>query len=133
MNLANENHIVMVDDNPGDLELAQTCCAESNVENPWLAFTNGKDFFAYLQQVKHGRQPMPALVLLDINMPGMSGLDVLRETRRDGFFETLPIFCMLTSSTDPRDKQAAEELGVSTFVTKPDLLQDYVRFFDTLL
>ena len=131
--LANANHIIMVDDNEGDTELGRICCEQSDVANPWLSFSNGPSFLAYLEAIRRGEAPMPALVLLDINMPGMTGLEVLEQTRDDQFFANLPIFCMMTSSADPRDKARAQSLGASGFVTKPDRVQEYVRFFNTLL
>lgn len=74
---------------------------------------------------------MPALVLLDLNMPGMNGLDVLEATRKQPEFAELPVFCMLTSSSDPNDRQRAERAGVSGFFTKPDDLQAYIEFFNS--
>ena len=75
---------------------------------------------------------MPALVLLDINMPRMTGPEALERVRAIPYFAELPVFCMLTSSTDPADRARVERLGASGFVVKPDLPDDYVAFFDTL-
>ncbi len=127
------HHVVMVDDNDADLYIAERCFKKSRLTNPWLSFTNGPDFLRYLGDVKRGDAPMPALVLLDINMPGMSGFEVLAETRDDPFFTDLPVFCMLTSSSDPRDEQRAKELGASGFVTKPGDPANFVAFFDQLV
>ena len=76
---------------------------------------------------------MPALVLLDLNMPGMTGLEILRATRADPYFCELPIFCVLTSSTDPRDQRRAEELGVTGFYTKTSSIDHYIQFFNSML
>jgi CheY-like chemotaxis protein len=133
LKLANSNHIVMVDDNEGDTKLARIGCEMANVPNRWLSFSNGPDFLDYLAKVRRGLAPMPALVLLDINLPGMTGLEVLEKTRSDPHFADLPIFCMLTSSSDPRDRAEAKSRGASGFVTKPDDIKDYVSFFRSLL
>jgi len=122
----------MVDDNPGDAELARICCERSSVRNPWLWFDHGSAFLEYLDRVRSGAEPMPALVLLDINMPVMTGLEVLERVRADECFRELPVFCMLTSSADSKDRSTAERLGASGFVTKPDRIADYVAFFDSL-
>jgi CheY-like chemotaxis protein len=76
---------------------------------------------------------MPALVLLDLNMPGMNGLDVLSAVRADSFYSRVPIFCVLTSSRDPRDAERAQQLGVSGFFTKASSMEEYITFFDELV
>ncbi|MCB9585377.1 MAG: response regulator [Polyangiaceae bacterium] len=129
--LANDNAIVMVDDNDGDLFLAETCYSRSQLRAPWLAFRSGRAFIDHLGQVKLGQEAMPALVLLDINMPEMSGIEVLEQLRQDPFFNDLPIVCMLTSSNDPRDKARASKAGARAFFTKPSTTADYVALFDS--
>ncbi|MGE0327055.1 MAG: response regulator [Polyangiaceae bacterium] len=131
MQLANDNAIVMVDDNDGDLFLAETCYGRSQLRAPWLAFRSGRAFIAYLEQVKQGVEPMPALVLLDINMPEMTGIEVLEQIRQDQFFDQLPIVCMLTSSSDPRDQARARAVGARAFFTKPSTTADYVALFNS--
>ena len=76
--------------------------------------------------------PMPALVLLDINMPAMTGFDVLEKVREDEFFDELPKFCVLTSSADPRDRERATTLRALGVFTKPYEIRDYVAFFDAM-
>lgn len=130
--IVNQNEVIMVDDSEGDIFLARECFDLSRLTNPWRAFTNGPAFLTYLGAVRLEEAPMPAVVLLDLNMPGMSGLEVLERTRSDPHFEELPVFCMLTSSSDPRDRARAEELGATGFVTKPGTFDAYVAFFDSL-
>jgi CheY-like chemotaxis protein len=131
--LANQNHIIMVDDNAGDRFFVEHCLSLSSIKNPHLTFRNGHDFLAYLEKVKAREQPMPALVLLDLNMPGLNGLEVLSATRSDPYFDKVPIFCVLTSSCDPRDRESAASLGASGFYTKASTLEEYVSFFDSLV
>jgi len=124
--------IVMVDDNLGDLRIAEICLDRSVLPNPWLPFTGGPDFLAYLSEVERGVALMPALVLLDINMPLMPGLEVLRRVRANDFFSDMPLFCMLTSSSDPVDRERAEGFGASGFTIKPDDPNDLIAFFDAM-
>ena len=131
--LPNDGPVVMVDDNQGDLYFVEQCYESAKHEpHPWLSFTRGPDFLALLERVKHEQAPMPALVMLDLNMPGMTGLEILQTVRADPHFQQLPVFCVLTSSTDPRDRQRAERLGVSGFFTKADNMEDYIAFFESL-
>lgn len=133
LKLSSNGPIVMVDDNAGDLFFVERCYLSSNLKNPWLTFSRGPDFLDMLKRVKAGLDALPALVLLDLNMPGMTGLEILQETRVDPFFSKLPIFCVLTSSTDPRDKRRAEELGVDGFYTKTSSMDQYIAFFNALV
>lgn len=129
--LANDNAIVMVDDNEGDIFLAETCFQRSRLRVPWLSFSSGRALIAYLQEVKQGAEPMPALVLLDINMPEMSGIEVLRHLREDAYFDQLPVICMLTSSSEARDRDLTDSLGARDFFTKPSTTAEYVALFNS--
>jgi len=132
MNIEDDGPIAMVDDNPGDVVLARECYSLSSLTNPWISFSHGEALLEHLERVARGDEPMPALVLLDINMPRLSGHEVLRRVRARPEFRELPIFCMLTSSSDPRDKQRGLELGASGFVVKPHDPTEYIAFFDSL-
>lgn len=127
------SHVVMVDDNEADVYLARMCCARSRLTNPWLSFSSGAKFLEYVGKVRDGRAPMPGLVLLDINMPRMSGLEVLEQLRADPFFQKQPSCCLFTSSGDPRDRATAERLGATDFLTKFASVAEYVEFFDSLV
>jgi CheY-like chemotaxis protein len=130
--LGSDGPVVMVDDNAGDLFFVERCFSASRLRNPWLAFSRGSDFLAMLERVKRGEAAMPALVLLDLNMPGMTGLEVLQATRADPTFRQLPRFCVLTSSSDPRDGERASKLGVMGHRTKASSVEEYIAFFDAL-
>jgi CheY-like chemotaxis protein len=131
--LSSAGPVVMVDDNGGDIFFVERCFDASKVDNPFLSFRRGQEFLAMLEQVKTGQKAMPSLVLLDLNMPGMNGLDVLTSVRADPFFNVMPIFCVLTSSRDPRDKERAQALQVSGFFTKAATMEEYISFFDALV
>lgn len=131
--LSTSGPVVMVDDNGGDRFFVERCFSASRIKNPWLSFSKGQDFLAMLAQVKSGEKPMPSLVLLDLNMPGMNGLDVLRLVRADRYFDDVPFFCVLTSSGDPRDRERAHSLGVNGFFVKASDMDQYINFFDELV
>lgn len=122
----------MVDDNPGDRDIAHRCFKRSTLPNEWLDFPGGVEFLDHLDRVRRQLSPMPALVLLDINMPAMTGFDVLEKVREDEFFDELPKFCVLTSSADPRDRERATTLRALGVFTKPYEIRDYVAFFDAM-
>ena len=125
--------IAMVDDNPADLLLARTCFELSKLTNPWLEFEGGQHLLQHLERAKHGESTLPALVLLDINMPQMNGFQVLERVRSDPYYRDVPIFCMLTGSGESRDRDRATQRGASGFVVKPDSVAELVGFFRSLV
>lgn len=130
---AREGAIVMVDDEELDIEAAQRGFRKAGLDNVFLSFSDGPPFLDYLQKVRNGEEPFPALVLLDINMPLMSGFDVLRKLRADPKFVEVPVVTMLTSSTHDRDREAAIAGGANDYLIKPNNYNDYTDFFVQVL
>jgi CheY-like chemotaxis protein len=124
--------IVLVDDSDDDALIARTCYEEAKLANPFVVLRGGRELLAHLDGVAAGTVPMPALVLLDINMPEMDGFEVLAAIRRRAEFTRVPIIMMLTNSDDPRDVARSAALGADGFQVKPFLLADYVAFFASL-
>jgi CheY-like chemotaxis protein len=133
MKYGNGNAIVMVDDSETDIFLARRCYRRSKLTNEWLSFDAPQAFLDHLGRVKAGEAPMPALVLLDINMPRLTGFDVLECTKADPYFETLPVFVMLSHSDLVEDRERASALGASGCVTKPNDLAAFTAYFDSLV
>ena len=124
--------ILVVDDNVADLELMQICHARAGVENMLLRFDRGSVLLNHLARVKAGEQPMPALVLLDINMPQMNGFEILERVRGISEFRELPIIVFFTSSSNPRDRVRANEVGANGFRIKPSSIAGYGELFTSL-
>ncbi|MDX1561536.1 MAG: response regulator [Gammaproteobacteria bacterium] len=124
--------VVLVDDSVSDAYLAQRCFERSKLDNEFKWLESGPDLLDYLAEVKDGDAEMPALVLLDINMPGMDGYDALAAVRGTPGFEHVPIIMMLTNSNDPQDRDKATSMGANGFYTKPADIHDYVAYFDSL-
>src|SRR4029077_15922127 len=114
--------VIMVDDNDSDIVLARFCYQDAKVPNPFLGMHSGSELLDYLESVVANRAVMPAIVLLDINMPGMSGFEVLARMRARAEFRRMPIIMMLTHSDYPEDEARAHELGADGFQTKPFLV-----------
>src|SRR5262245_13642538 len=124
--------VIMVDDNDSDIVLARFCYQDAQVPNPFVGMHSGAELLDYLESVIAQTAAMPAIVLLDINMPGMSGFEVLTRMRSRPEFRRMPIIMMLTHSDYPEDVSRARDLGADGFQTKPFLVREYVAFFASL-
>lgn len=127
--IGNGNEIIIVDDSDDDLFIAKNCHRISGVENTFVTMRSGVVFLDYLEQVKVGEKKMPAIVLMDVNMPEMSGFDVVTRTRRQREFKALPTILMFTNSDSELDQIRTKEVGADGLVTKPIGIDKYVNFF----
>lgn len=123
--------ILVVDDDAGHTELVRRNLQRSGVNNPIVALSDGAaalDFIfcrgPYADRTGNGE----LLVLLDINMPGIDGVEVLRQIKADPHAKRIPVL-MLTTTDDPREINRCYELGCSIYITKPI---DPSRFIDAI-
>jgi two-component system response regulator len=114
--------ILLVEDNADDVELTLRAFERSKILNEIVVARNGEEALDYLFSTgaHAGRDSsiQPSLVLLDLKLPGIEGLDVLKRMREDGRSSRLPVV-VLTSSNEERDVLRAYELGANSFVRKP--------------
>jgi CheY-like chemotaxis protein len=120
---SSRNTILVVDDNPDDFYAVQRELTTSGLRNPLVNCESGEQALDYLYgrgryAAVAARPPMPAMILLDINMPRMTGIELLRTVRGDAALQALPII-MMTSSNDDRDVLGAFEGGANSYVLKP--------------
>ena len=114
-----EVHILLVEDSPQDVELTMLALKEGKIVNHIDVVNDGPEALAYLTgRGEHAGQALPSVVLLDINLPKMSGLDVLKEIRADRRTRHVPVV-MLTSSRQQEDMLRSYDLGANSFVRKP--------------
>lgn len=115
-------HILLVEDNPQDEQLILRALRKGNIANSVDVARDGQQALDYLFQEGEcagpGNLELPALVMLDINLPRVSGLEVLRKIRENHRTRLLPVVIM-TSSDEERDRVASYENGVNSFVGKP--------------
>lgn len=122
----------MLDDSPSDLMIATKCYERSGLSHPWVTFSDPKQFVDWLKTVIAGEQQPPELILLDINMRGMSGYDVLRWIRSQTGFPGRPYVVMLSNSDARSDAEKSRALGADGFHTKPARLAAYVALLEAL-
>ena len=120
--------ILLVDDDPRDSDLILEALSENNLANQVITVSDGVEAIEYLRYegIFKSRNPgNPALILLDIKMPRMDGLEVLREIRGDDKLKQLPVV-MLSSSREEPDLKASYELGANAYVVKPVDFKDFM-------
>jgi CheY-like chemotaxis protein len=113
--------ILIAEDNDNDLELTVAALAERNLANRLVIVRDGVEALEYLEcrgQYTGRKNGNPAVILLDIKMPRMDGIEVLEKIKRQPELKNIPVV-MLTSSKEDRDLVRAYELGVNAYVVKP--------------
>lgn len=131
--LQNENEVLMVDDSDLDLKIAQRCFAKSKVKNTFVPLMSAASLFAYLDDVKNKKARIPALILLDINMPGIDGHEALLKVRSDESFKELPFIAMFSHSSLESDREKAMSIGANGYQVKPISSLEYIDFFNSLV
>ena len=126
---------LLVEDNEDHVLLFKRSFSKSNVLNPLQVVRNGYEAICYLDGSGRYRNreefPLPALVLLDLKMPGIDGFEVLTWIRQQPSFKALRVI-VLTSSDEIRDVNRAYQLGANSFLVKPMDLEDLNRLTQSI-
>lgn len=123
--------ILMAEDDEGHAYLVRENLRDAGLSNRVVHVPDGQEALDYIRRTgpHEGRVPNgPLLLLLDINMPKVDGVEVLRQLKADPQTEKLPII-MLTTTDDPREVKRCYELGCASYVTKP---VEYDRFVEAV-
>lgn len=109
--------ILLVEDNPMDLDLTQRAFARRKLAHPIEVARDGQEALSWIPRWEAG-EPLPLVVLLDLKLPRVSGLDVLSQFRAHPVSQDLPVV-VLTSSGEDRDIEAAYRLHANSYIIKP--------------
>jgi CheY-like chemotaxis protein len=122
MNIANEAEILLIEDNPRDAELTQRALKLRNLTNTLFWAKDGAEALNFLFGPDHhtGSQVIhrPKVILLDLKLPKIDGLEVLRQIKANVSAKTIPVV-VLTSSREEQDVVRSYELGVNSYIVKP--------------
>jgi DNA-binding response OmpR family regulator len=118
--------ILLVEDDPDHEALAIRALRKANVANQIHVARDGAEAIAYMEGIATGANAMPQLVLLDLKLPKVDGLDVLRAIRSAEKTAILPVV-VLTSSDEERDIVASYRLGVNSYIRKPVNFTDFAE------
>jgi CheY-like chemotaxis protein len=121
--------ILMVEDDPNDVELTLTALEEYNLANEVIVTRDGEqalDYLYYRGEYKTRSRGNPAVMLLDLKLPKVDGLEVLKQIKSDGELRMIPVV-VLTSSKEEKDMVASYQLGVNAYVVKPVDFHEFVN------
>jgi len=126
--------ILLVEDNPNDLELSLTALARTGLANEIVVARDGEEAFNYLfykGQFSDRKHENPAVVLLDIKLPKIDGLELLGYIRKEPSLQHLPVV-LLTSSREEQDVLRGYRLGSNAYVVKPVAFPEFIKAIQDL-
>ena len=122
--------VLLVEDNPDDAELTMRALRKTGITNSLIHLKDGAEALDYLfcKGPWSGRDPgeMPKLILLDLKMPKVDGIEVLRQIKADAGTRTIPVV-LLTSSSEEKDVARSYQLGVNSYIVKPVEFESFIR------
>jgi CheY-like chemotaxis protein len=118
--------VLLVEDNPTDVFVIKEALDASGLKLDVRIVSDGQDALRYLQLAGTGKAPCPALILLDLNIPKVAGIEVLRHLRTNSRCRHTPVI-VVTSSTAETDRAAVERFGAEAYFQKPKNLAAYME------
>jgi CheY-like chemotaxis protein len=132
LNYLKEIEILLVEDNPNDVEMALRALKKNHLANNVLVVKDGEEALDYLYgrgKFENGRiNPRPKIILLDLKLPKVDGKEVLRVIKNDPEKKVIPVI-VLTSSKEERDIVESYQLGVNSYIVKP---VDFDKFVESV-
>lgn len=109
--------ILLVEDNPMDVDLTQRALRRRRLANEIVIARDGEEAINMISRWQMG-EPVPKLILLDLKLPRVSGLEVLEQLKHHSFYASIPVV-ILTTSRDEGDLRRAYQLGANSYIVKP--------------
>jgi CheY-like chemotaxis protein len=125
--------ILVVEDNPADVCLIRKALQDCGYNVPLAVVANGRDALAFLhQEGPYAREPVPALILLDLNLPQLPGHEVLAALRRLPLYHATPVV-VLSGENKEDEESCCQQLGATAYVQKPLTYAAYVDIMQALV
>lgn len=121
--------VFIVDDDPDDRQIILDAFLENNALVDYVFIESGNELIQTLEETP--QTEYPSLILLDLNMPGMLGMQALKQIKSNKTYAEIPIV-VLTTSTLRSDRKLSYELGANCFLSKPSLYRDLVRITSSI-
>ncbi len=126
----NNKTLLLIEDNPSDIDLTKRALEKGRILNNLVVVSDGQEALDYLfgmgAYASRDTSDFPTLTLLDLKLPKVSGLDVLRKIRTEACTRRMPVV-VLTSSREEQDMAASYDLGVNSYIRKPVDFEQFVH------
>lgn len=119
------NPILLVEDNPLDVDLTLRAFKKRNLTNPIFVARDGEEALTYIKKWDKG-EALPVVILLDLKLPKIDGLEVLAEIKKHDKYKNIPVV-VLTTSSDSKDIETAYQLGANSYIIKPVNFDKFVE------
>lgn len=126
--MRNLKPVLLLEDDTVDAMTVKEAAKELNVANPLVNFVNGEEALEYLQKQAN---PKPCVILLDLNMPRMNGIEFLKIIKADSELQCIPVIALTTSKSDS-DKRQCFDNGIAGYIVKPAHYDEFVKAFKIL-
>jgi chemotaxis family two-component system response regulator Rcp1 len=132
MNITSNIEILLIEDNPGDARLAKEALKESSIRNNLHMVDDGEKALDFLHKTgEYHSVPKPDLILLDLNLPKISGHQVLSIIKSNENLRTIPVV-VLSMSRSEKDIEESYKLNANCYITKPLDLNEFIQVFETI-
>jgi hypothetical protein len=121
----NDHPILLVEDSPVDIDLTLRAFSKNNLKNKIEVARDGEEAIAWIKKWDQG-EPIPIVILLDLNLPRYNGLEVLKELKSHKIYRTIPVI-ILTTSSESKDIKTAYKLGANSYIVKPVELSKFIE------
>ena len=117
-------NIFVIEDNPDDVFLIELAIKKANINSSISVVNNGEDAISFLNKLIKVKEKLPDLILLDINLPKIKGLEVLQNIKSNKFIKLIPAV-VFTSSDSSSDMNYCYQNGVDLYIRKPNNIRDF--------
>jgi two-component system response regulator len=128
--VSKSHEILLVEDNQADADLTMLALKEANVSNPIVHLKDGEQALDYIfatgSYANRAAENTPGLILLDLKMPKVNGIEVLRKLKSDELTRKIPVIVFSSSQEDP-DVKECYRLGVNSYIVKPLEFQEFAK------
>ena len=120
-------HILLVEDNEGDVLLTKEALLEGKIVNEISVVNDGEEAIEFLEKILENRETkLPDLILLDVNLPKINGHEVLKHIKQQDNLKQIPVI-MLTTSSSEKDIQSSYKNHANCYITKPIEVEDFIK------
>ncbi len=125
MTIRHNKPIFLVEDNPMDVDLTIRAFSKRNITNPIQIARDGEEAISWIKNWERG-EPLPVVILLDLKLPKISGLEVLKAIKLHPKYRTIPVV-ILTTSKEDNDIVRAYKLGANSYIVKPVNFEKFIE------